>query len=75
MTVYPALVYSLYMQTTHFITPADIHIGLWFDRDGVTYCAAYVNNCVLTAPEHADLSDEALMAEAIAEARRAEILS
>jgi hypothetical protein len=61
------------MSDLHRITRADIHIGLWRERDGSTYRAAYVNDCVLTGPEHASLSDEALLAEAIQEAQRAEI--
>lgn len=35
-----------------------------------TYRAAYINDVVLTGPEHARLDDKALMAEAIAEAER-----
>lgn len=37
------------------------------------YRAAYVNFTVLTSPEHAHLTDDELMAEAVAEAKRAGI--
>lgn len=57
------------------ITPDDIEIGGWIDNDGLPYRAAYVGDTVLTLPEHRDLDDEALMAEALAEARRADILA
>jgi hypothetical protein len=60
------------MATTQ-ITREDITIGLFRTREGAEYRAAYVNDCVLTGPEHASLSDDDLMAEAIAEAKRAEI--
>jgi hypothetical protein len=44
-----------------------------------TYRAAYMSHdgyetTVLTGPEHSDLSDEALVAEAISEARRADLI-
>jgi hypothetical protein len=43
-----------------------------------SYRAAYMSHdgyeTVLTGPEHSDLSDEALVAEAISEARRADII-
>jgi hypothetical protein len=55
------------------ITAADIRVGMWVDRDR-TYRAAYVGDCVLTGPEHAALPDDELRAEAVREARRAEIL-
>jgi hypothetical protein len=61
------------MTTSPTITARDIRIGLWRERDGSSYRAAYVNECVLTLPEHAGLPDDALRAEAIAEAKRAEI--
>jgi len=35
-----------------------------------TYRAAYVNDTALTGPEHSGLSDEELIAEAIAELKR-----
>ena len=59
------------MTTT--ISPLDIKIGTWRDRDGSAYRAAYVGDCVLTGPEHAALDDKDLLAVAILEARRAEI--
>jgi hypothetical protein len=52
------------------VSVADIRLGSWRERDGSTYRAAYLNDCVLTAPEHADWSDADLQAEAIAELRR-----
>jgi len=39
-----------------------------------TYRAAYIGHTVLTAAEHAGLSDDALRAEAMAEAQRADII-
>lgn len=39
-----------------------------------TYRAAYIGETVLTAAEHANLSEEALRAEALAEAQRADII-
>ena len=39
-----------------------------------TFRAAYVGDCVLTGPEHAHLDDEALLAEAVAEAHRAGLI-
>jgi hypothetical protein len=39
-----------------------------------TYRAAYIADSVLTGPEHADLSDAAVRAEAMKEARRAGLL-
>jgi len=38
-----------------------------------TYRAAYVGEAVLTGPEHADLPDAELIAEAVAEAKHAGI--
>lgn len=57
------------------ITRKDITIGTWKDvTTGATYRAAYVGDCVLTGPEHADLPEYELLAEGVAEARRAEIM-
>lgn len=39
----------------------------------ITYRAAFIGEVVLTKPEHAHLSDEALMIEALAECERASI--
>lgn len=39
-----------------------------------SYRAAYYAETVLTLPEHAHLSDDALRAEALAEAQRADII-
>lgn len=61
---------------TPTITRADIQIGDWYDlHTGQTYRAAFVNDCRLTGPEHADLPDAELLDEAVREARRAEILA
>jgi len=38
------------------------------------YRAAYVNDCVLTGPEHQNLTDEDLLTEAMAEADRMGII-
>jgi len=54
---------------------ADIQIGEWVERDGTRYRAAYVGDCVLTGPAHEHLSDSDLLAEALREATRAEILT
>ncbi len=59
----------------HTITRDDITIGTWRSRDGRTYRAAYIGECVLTGPEHAHLPDAALLDEAVEEAKRAEILA
>ena len=40
-----------------------------------TYRAAYIGDTVLTGPEHSDLSDEALINEAVAEADRGDLIS
>ncbi len=39
----------------------------------ITYRAAFIGDAVLTSPQHSHLSDEALMAEALAECERAGI--
>jgi hypothetical protein len=60
------------------ITADEIEIGDWYGLPGDRcdgYRAAFVGESVLTGPEHAHLSDEDLLAEAVAEARRADILA
>jgi hypothetical protein len=57
-----------------YISRDDVSIGQWRERDGETYRAAFVEDCVLTGPEHAALPATALRAEALAEARRQGLL-
>jgi hypothetical protein len=57
-------------KNVNVVAMTDIRLGSWRERDGSTYRAAYLNDCVLTGPEHADLTDAALRAEAVAELRR-----
>jgi hypothetical protein len=60
------------------ITADEIEIGDWYGLPGDRcdgYRAAFVGESVLTGPEHAHLSDEDLLTEAVAEARRADILA
>lgn len=47
----------------------DIRIGLWH-TDTEAYRAAYIQDCVLTGPEHQHLSDRDLLKEARAEYQR-----
>lgn len=60
--------------TNGTIAREDVKIGEWHDLSTRgTYRAAYVHDCVLTGPEHADLSDDDLLDVAWREATRAGI--
>lgn len=59
--------------TDRLIDRHDMRIVMWIARDGTAYRAAVCEECALTGPEHATLSDDALLDEAEREARRASL--